>query len=194
MATLEFDYAFPYPSQRPLVFGRNLVATSHPLAAEAGLQALRRGGTAVDAAIAAATTLTVVEPTGNGIGSDLFAIVWDGQELHGLNASGRSPAALAPERFAGHDAVPRYGWDAVTVPGAVSGWVALSERFGRLPFPQLFEAAIRYASEGFHVTPLTAAAWARSAEIHGHRARKTVDCPLQRVVGDRVAVGANGAD
>jgi len=170
MATLEFDYAFPYPSQRPLVFGRNLVATSHPLAAEAGLQALRRGGTAVDAAIAAATTLTVVEPTGNGIGSDLFAIVWDGQELHGLNASGRSPAALAPERFAGHDGVPRYGWDAVTVPGAVSGWVALSERFGRLPFPQLFEAAIRYASEGFHVTPLTAAAWARSAEIHGHRA------------------------
>jgi gamma-glutamyltranspeptidase/glutathione hydrolase len=165
MTTKPFDYSFPYPSQRMPVFGRNAVATSHPLAAQAGLQMLWQGGNAIDAAIAAAITLTVVEPTGNGIGSDLFAILWDGQELHGLNASGRSPAALTPERFAAHTSMPQRGWDAVTVPGAVSGWVELSERFGRLEFTKLFEPAIRYASEGFHVTPLTARAWARSERI-----------------------------
>ena len=112
MSTL--DPTMPYPSTRPLVFGRNMVATSQPLAAEAGLQMLRKGGNAVDAALAAAICLTVVEPTGTGIGSDLFAIVWDGAELHGLNASGRAPAALTPERFAGMEQVPRFGWDPVT--------------------------------------------------------------------------------
>jgi gamma-glutamyltranspeptidase/glutathione hydrolase len=160
-----FDYSFPYPSQRMPVFGRNAVATSHPLAAQAGLLVLHAGGNAIDAAIAAAITLTVVEPTGNGLGSDLFAMVWDGEQLHGLNASGRSPAALTPERFAGQQGMPQRGWDAVTVPGAVAGWVELSERFGRLPFERLFEPAIRYARDGFHVTPLTAAAWARSESV-----------------------------
>ncbi len=163
------DASMPYPSSRPLVFGRNVVATSQPLAAEAGLQMLRRGGNAVDAALAAAICLTVVEPTGTGIGSDLFAIVWDGEELHGLNASGRSPAALSLERFAGRSEMPKYGWDAVTVPGAVSGWVELSREHGRLPFEQLFAPAVTYAEEGFHVTPRTAEGWARSAELHGHR-------------------------
>lgn len=161
--------AMPYPSRRPLVFGRNVVATSQPLAGEAGLQMLRQGGNAVDAALAAAICLTVVEPTGTGIGSDLFAILWDGDQLHGLNASGRSPSALSPERFAGHDAMPKYGWDPVTVPGAVSGWVELSRNHGSLPFAKLFEPAVKYAEEGFHVTPLTAVAWARSAELHGQR-------------------------
>lgn len=163
------DPAMPYASSRPLVFGRNAVAASQPLAAEAGLQMLRRGGNAVDAALAAAICLTVVEPTGTGIGSDLFAILWDGSELHGLNASGRAPAALTPERFAGLQEMPTFGWDPVTVPGAVAGWVELSRRFGRLPFVELFEPAVRYASEGFHVTPHTARGWEVSAGLHGER-------------------------
>jgi gamma-glutamyltranspeptidase / glutathione hydrolase len=86
-----FDWAFPYPSQRMPILARNAVATSQPLAAQAGLSMLYKGGNAVDAVLATAITLTVVEPTGNGIGSDAFAILWDGSKLHGLNASGRSP-------------------------------------------------------------------------------------------------------
>ena len=155
-----FNYDFPYPSQRMPVLAQNVVATSQPLAAQAGLEMLYRGGNAVDAAVATAVALTVVEPTSNGIGSDAFAILWDGDELHGLNASGRSPAALTPERFAGRDSMPLRGPDAVTVPGAVSAWVTLSERFGKLPFEALFEPAVRYAEDGFLVSPITAAAWA----------------------------------
>jgi gamma-glutamyltranspeptidase/glutathione hydrolase len=124
---------------------------------------LLRGGNAVDAAIATAIALTVVEPTANGIGSDAFAIVWDGRELHGLNASGRSPAAWSPERFRGMKSMPARGWDSVTVPGAVSAWVALSERFGKLPFADLFDPAIRYAEGGFPASPLIAQLWARIA-------------------------------
>ena len=161
-----FSYDFPYPSRRMPVLARNVVATSQPLAAQAGLQMLHAGGNAVDAAIAAAITLTVVEPTSNGIGSDAFAIVWDGDELHGLNGSGRSPAAWTAERFAGRDKMPELGWDAVTVPGAVSAWTALSSRFGALPFTQLFEPAVRYADEGYLVSPVTARAWGRAAMIY----------------------------
>ena len=157
-----FSYDFPYPSQRMPVLARNVVATSQPLAAQAGLTMLHRGGNAVDAALATAIALTVVEPTSNGVGSDAFAILWDGTQLHGLNASGRSPAALTPERFAGQASMPLRGWDAVTVPGAVSAWVTLSERFGKLPFEALFEPAVRYAREGFLVSPITAKAWAFS--------------------------------
>ncbi|MBS3934482.1 MAG: gamma-glutamyltransferase family protein [Truepera sp.] len=156
---------FPYPSQRMPVMARNVVATSQPLAAQTGLRMLLKGGNAVDAAIAAAITLTVVEPTSNGIGSDAFCILWDGQALHGLNASGRSPKALTPERFAGFSEVPLRGWDAVTVPGAVSAWAALSRRFGRLPFEMLFEPAIGYARDGFMVSPITAKAWALAPKI-----------------------------
>ena len=140
-----------YPSRRSAVMADNVVSASQPLAAQAGLAMLAQGGNAVDAAIATAITLTLVEPTGNGVGSDAFAIIWDGKELHGLNASGRSPAGWTPERFAGLDAMPFRGWESVTVPGAVSAWVALSERFGALPFADLFAPAIRYAEEGFTV-------------------------------------------
>ena len=150
-----------YPSARSPVYARRVVATSQPLAAQAGLDAMRRGGNAVDAALAAAITLTVVEPTSNGIGSDAFALVWDGEKLHGYNGSGRSPAALAREHFAGMDAVPTTGWLPVTTPGAVETWVALSARFGKLPFAELFTAAVRYAEEGYAVGPVTAAAWWR---------------------------------
>src|SRR5215475_7009666 len=120
-----FDWQFPYPSQRMPVLARNAVATSQPLAAQAGLAMLLKGGNAIDAALAAAITLTVVEPTGNGIGSDAFCILWDGKQLHGLNASGRSPAEWLPKRFAHLSEMPERGWETVTVPGAVSAWVDL---------------------------------------------------------------------
>ncbi|WP_298837409.1 gamma-glutamyltransferase family protein [uncultured Roseobacter sp.] len=152
-----------YPSRRSAVTADNVVATSQPLAAQAGLSMLARGGNAADAAIATAITLTLVEPTGNGVGSDAFAILWDGEELHGLNASGRSPAGWTPERFAGLQEMPFHGWESVTVPGAVSGWVAVSERFGKLPFAELFAPAIALAENGFLVTPKIAALWARAA-------------------------------
>ncbi|AVS76864.1 gamma-glutamyltransferase family protein [Paracidovorax avenae] len=157
------DWSLPYASHRSAVMGRNVVSTSQPLAAQAGLRMLQAGGNAVDAALAAAMVLTVVEPTGCGIGSDAFAIVWDGQELHGLNASGRAPAAWTPGYFAERGGIPEMGWNAVTVPGAVSGWVALSQRFGRLPFAQLAQPAIDYARSGFAVSPTIARQWALGA-------------------------------
>ena len=160
---MSLSYDMPYASGRSAVIGANIVATSQPLAVQAGIEALRRGGNAVDAALAAAITLVVVEPTGNGVGSDAFAIVWDGGKLHGLNASGRAPAAWTPDRFAGRQSMPNRGWDAVSVPGAVSAWVALSRRFGKLPFEELFERAIGYAADGFPVSPIIAGQWARVA-------------------------------
>lgn len=150
-----------YPSRRSPVLAHNMVSTSQPLAAQAGLSMLARGGNAVDAALAAAITLPLVEPTGNGLGSDAFCILWDGQRLQGLNASGRAPAAWTPDYFKGHETLPFHGWDSVTVPGAVSSWVALSERFGKLPFETLFEPAIGYAENGFAVSPIIAKLWER---------------------------------
>lgn len=158
------NFAAPYPSRRPVVFGGDMVATSQSLAAQAGLSMLARGGNAIDAAIATAMALTVVEPTGNGLGSDAFAIVWDGSELHGLNASGRSPARWTPERFAGRTAMPEVGWDSVTVPGAVSAWIALWRRFGSLPLDVLAKPAIRYARDGYQVTDFVATLWRLGAE------------------------------
>lgn len=163
------DPRFPYPSQRMPILARNVVATSQPLAASAGLRMLWAGGNAIDAAVATAVALTVVEPTGNGIGGDAFAILWDGERLHGLNASGRSPRAWTPERFADREAMPSRGEEAVTVPGAPSAWAALHDRFGALPFERLFEPAIRYAEDGFPVSPRVAGAWQRAERAHGHR-------------------------
>ncbi len=155
------------PPSRSAVYADNIVATSQPLAAQAGLSMLARGGNAVDAAVATAITLTLVEPTGNGVGSDAFAIVWDGTHLHGLNASGRAPAGWTLDRFSGRSSMPTRGWDSVTVPGAVSAWVALSDRFGTLPFATLFEPAIGYAERGFAVSPKIAQLW----EIGGRTLR-----------------------
>ncbi|MGA0611772.1 gamma-glutamyltransferase family protein [Caldimonas sp. KR1-144] len=167
MDTLAFDFDARrgYSSQRLPVFARNVVATSHPLAAQAGLRMLLAGGNAVDAAIAAAAALTVLEPVSNGLGSDAFCLLHDGTRLHALNASGRAPAAWTRERFVakyGADArtPPRRGVDSVTVPGAVSAWVALSERFGKLPFADLLQPAIAYARDGAVVPPVVAAKWA----------------------------------
>jgi len=161
---MNFNPYHPYPSRRSPVLAKNVVATSHPLAAQAGLSMLSLGGNAVDAALAAAITLTVVEPTGNGLGSDAFCILWDGKSIHGLNASGRAPMAWSPEYFKDYEKVPFHGWNSVTVPGAVSGWVSLSERFGKLPFEKLFEPAIEYAEHGFPVSPIIAKLWKHGAE------------------------------
>ncbi|MEO5700472.1 MAG: gamma-glutamyltransferase family protein [Casimicrobiaceae bacterium] len=159
------DWALPYPSRRQPICARNVVATSQPLAVQAGLAMLQRGGNAVDAALAAAIALTVVEPCSNGLGSDLFAIVWDGRELVGLNASGRAPAAVTRERYAGRRAMPERGWEPVTIPGAVSGWAALAQRYGRVPFDALFAPAIHYAHDGYHVSPVVASKWQAAVSV-----------------------------
>ena len=157
---------YPYPSQRRVVLGKNYaVATSQSLATLAGMEMFWSGGNAVDAAIASAIALTVVEPTSNGIGGDAFALVWDGK-LHGLNGSGKSPQALSLDSFTGLESVPELGWLAVTVPGVVSVWQTLSQRWGKLPFERLFAPAIRYATEGFPVSPVTAAAWKRAESVY----------------------------
>ena len=149
----------PFGGARAPVLARNAVASSQPLATQAGIEALQNGGNAVDAALATAITLTVVEPTMNGLGGDGFAMVWDGSQLQGLNASGCAPAAWIPAHFSGQTAMPLIGWDTVTVPGMVSGWVALSKQYGKLPFAQLFKRAIHYAENGFPVSPVIARQW-----------------------------------
>ena len=159
------DYVTAYPSARSPVLGRDAIATSHPLASQAGMTMLKQGGNAVDAAVAAAMALTVVEPTGCGLGADAFAIVWDGASLHGLNSSGHSPSGWSPQRFAGMERMPERGWDAVTVPGAVAAWVELARRFGRLDLETLAAPAVRFAREGFAVTPIVAAQWQRAAGL-----------------------------
>ncbi len=161
-----FEWTFPYPSQRMPVFAANLVATSQPLAAQAGLRMLAQGGNAVDAALAAAITLTVVEPTSNGIGGDHIALIWDGSDLHGHNGCGKSPAGWTHDRFKGLQSMPPTGWDSVTVPGAVDAWARISERFGTLAFERLFEPAITYAREGFGVGPMTARRWQDAARAY----------------------------
>src|ERR1700733_1842044 len=139
---MTFNWQYPYPTVPMPVMARNFLAYSQPLAAPAGLRILAQGGIAVDAPFAAAATLMIVEPVSNGLGSDAFAILWDGKELTGLNASGTAPAAWNPDYFRrkyGEDAKglakqPMRGWDSVTVPGAIAGWEMLHGRFGRLPF------------------------------------------------------------
>ena len=155
-----FDWQFPYTSQRMPILARNVVSTSQPLAAQAGLSMMLRGGNAVDAIVATAISLTVLEPTSNGIGGDAFCILWDGKKMHGLNASGRSPAGWNPGRFKDLNAMPLLGWESVTVPGCVSAWADLSQKFGKLPFADLFEPAIKYAEDGFMVTPTISRQWA----------------------------------
>jgi gamma-glutamyltranspeptidase/glutathione hydrolase len=167
---MKFDYANPYTSTRIPVFARNVVSTSHPLAAQAGLRILQQGGNAVDAAIATAAVMTLVEPVSNGLGSDAFCILWDGSRLHGLNGSGCAPQAWAPEYFRrkyGEDAAtpPQRGIDAVTVPGAVGSWVALSERFGKLPFWDLMAPAIEIAERGYLMPPVVQQKWAAATPI-----------------------------
>ncbi len=165
--THRFDYETFYPSIRMPVFARNIVATSQPLAVAAGMQMLHAGGNAVDAAIAAAAALTICEPVSNGLGSDAFAIVWDGKQLSGLNASGKAPATWDSAYFSKrhNGAIPMRGWDSVTVPGAVAGWAALHQRFGRLSFAQCLQPAIRLAREGHGVGVIVAKKWAAAVPL-----------------------------
>src|SRR5690242_6144800 len=154
-----FSFTNPYAWPRKPLLAQNVVATTQPLAAQAGLQMLAEGGSAVDAILATAITLTLVEPVSNGIGSDAYAIVWDGRRLHGLNASGRSPEAWTLDYFKGRNAMPVRGWDTVTVPGCVAAWTELHARWGKLPFKRLFERAIQYGREGFLVSQTIAGQW-----------------------------------
>ncbi|WP_310387485.1 gamma-glutamyltransferase family protein [Roseateles sp.] len=168
--THPFNWNQSYASVRSPVFARNIVSTSHPLAAQAGLRILAQGGNAVDAAIATAACMTLVEPCSNGLGSDAFCILWDGTQLHGLNASGTAPAAWTPEYFfktygADIKNPPKRGWGGVTVPGAVAGWVALSERFGQLPFADLMAPAIEIAERGYAVPVIVQSKWAMAAAV-----------------------------
>ena len=165
-----FDWSTAYLSQRSPVFARNVVSTSHPLAAQAGLRMLQAGGNAVDAAIATAAMMMIVEPCSNGLGSDAFCILWDGQSLQGLNASGPAPQAWTPEYFSkkyGADAQkpPKRGWDSVTVPGAVGGWMALHQRFGKLPFGDLMAPAIETAERGYAVPVIVQQKWRAAAAL-----------------------------
>jgi len=173
MTQHSFSYANPYTSTRLPVFARNVVSTSHPLAAQAGLRMMYKGGNAVDAIIATAAVLTLTEPVSNGLGSDAYAILWDGKELHGLNASGRAPATWTPEYFRkkygdATTAPPKRGLDSVTVPGAVASWMALSERFGKLPFADLLEPAIDIAERGYLLPVVVQQKWAAATpELQG---------------------------
>ena len=165
-----FDWKTGYPSRRSPVFARNIVSTSHPLGAQAGLKMLQQGGNAVDAAIAAAAVMAIVEPCSNGLGSDMFCILWDGQSLQGLNASGCAPQAWTPEYFRrkyGNEAKapPKRGWDSVTVPGAVGGWMALHARHGRLPFADLMAPAIEIAERGYGVPVIVQHKWTAAAGL-----------------------------
>ena len=164
---IEFDWTNPYPSVRAPLFARNVVATSQPLAAQAGLRMLQNGGNAVDAAIATAAALTIVEPVSCGLGSDAFAMVWDGSTLHGLNGSGGAPEGWTPAYFAArhNGKIPTRGWDSVSVPGAIASWVALSDKFGRMPFAELLEPAIELATRGFLVSPIVQQKWAAAVPL-----------------------------
>lgn len=138
-----------------------MVATSQPLAAQAGLDILKKGGNAIDAAIATAACLTVVEPTSNGIGGDAFALVWTKGELHGLNASGPAPKSISIEavKEKGHESMPKFGMIPVTVPGAPSAWAELSKRFGKLPLIEVLKPAIEYAENGYPLSPILGKYW-----------------------------------
>ncbi|MCZ2258672.1 gamma-glutamyltransferase family protein [Sporosarcina sp. G11-34] len=157
------DYLYnPYPSLRHTAFAKKgMVATSQPLAAQAGIEIMRRGGNAIDAAIATAAALTVVEPTSNGIGGDAFALVWVKDKLHGLNASGPAPEQLTIDtvKAAGHEKMPIHGLTPITVPGVPAAWAELSRKFGKLSLKEALEPAIRYAEEGYPLTPILGKYW-----------------------------------
>ena len=177
--TMEGSVAGPRPSgslvptRSEVIATHGMAATSHPLVSQVALDVLKRGGTAVDAAIAANATMGLMEPTGNGVGGDIFAIVWDAktQKLYGLNGSGHSPKSLTFEKMqaelkkAGSKTIPRRGPLPVSVPGAVDGWFELHAKFGKLPMKELLQPAISYAREGFPLTEVIAEGWAVNAKL-----------------------------
>ena len=174
----------PVVGRSMVVTNYGIVAASQPLAARAGVQVLERGGNAIDAAIAANATIGLMEPTGNGIGGDLFALIYraDTDELHGLNASGWAPSGRTAQflKSKGLDDVPRRGIYSVTVPGVVAGWDAMRERFGTLPFSDILAPAIHYAENGFPLSPVIARGWGRSAERLAAQSEFEGDLPDRR--------------
>ncbi|MER2040391.1 gamma-glutamyltransferase family protein [Desemzia incerta] len=158
---------FHYSSRRELVYGKKgMVSTTHPLASQAGLEVLKKGGNAIDAIVAAAAALTVVEPSANGIGGDSFAIIWYKGEMYGLNSSGAAPELMKREAFQQKGTeIPRYGLEPVTVPGVPKGWASLINRFGRLSLSEVMEPAAVIAEEGHPVTSKIAEAWERTYQI-----------------------------
>jgi gamma-glutamyltranspeptidase/glutathione hydrolase len=164
-----FSKDYPFPSKRNMVYAKNgMVATSQPLASQAGLDILKKGGNAVDAAIAVAACLTVVEPTSNGIGGDAFAIVWMKGQIYGLNASGVSPKGISIEALndLGIKEIPRFGFIPVTVPGIPSAWASLSKRFGKLSLLECLTPAIEYAKNGYPLSPTLAFHWNNAFQIY----------------------------
>ena len=198
-----FNWQNPYPTPRLPVFARNIVSTSHPLAAQAGLRMLWKGGNAIDAAIAAAAAITVVEPVSNGLGSDCFALVWDGAKLHGLNASGPAPVAWSVDYFRrkygeenGLAQQPKRGWDTVTVPGVIAGWEALHAKFGSLSFADLMEPAIEIAERGHAVASIVTRKWqAAIPELHNQPGFAETFMPRGRApeVSERVCLPGHAA-
>jgi len=166
---MKFDNLhYNYPSRRSVIFGqKGMVCSSEPMSAQAGLEILKKGGNVIDAIIATASCETVVEPSGNGMGSDAFALYWDAktQKLYGLNGSGFAPAALTPEamKAKGYTNMPDRGWAAVTVPGAPSAWAELHKRFGKLAFAECLQPAIHYAEDGFPVHPIVGLLWGKGS-------------------------------
>ena len=164
----DFDAVnYRYPSRRRVVYGkRGMVCTTQPLAAGAGLEILKKGGNAIDAAIATAACLTVLEPNNNGLGGDAFALIWSRNKLYGLNSSGPAPMAVDADtlREKYGDSMPSYGWAPVTVPGIPSAWATASKRFGRLSLKEVLAPAIDIAENGFPVAPSTAYLWERCFE------------------------------
>lgn len=164
----------PFATRSEVIAQNGMVATSQPLATQVGLEILKNGGNAIDAAIATNATLGVVEPTGNGIGGDLFVIVWsaEDQKLYGLNASGRSPLGLSYEELKkelekrGLESIPAYGFLPISVPGTVDGWFELHNKLGKMPMQDILEPAINYAENGFPVSELIAYYWDIGARIH----------------------------
>ncbi|MFA5576884.1 MAG: gamma-glutamyltransferase family protein [Tissierellaceae bacterium] len=172
---MKFDpHYHRYSSNRNLIYGRNgMVASTHPLASQAGIDLMKKGGNAIDAAIATAACLTVVEPTSNGIGGDAFALVWANGKIHALNASGPSPRELTLDKLRnlGLESMPVYGFLPVTVPGVPAAWAELSERFGKLSLMDSLEPAIEIANEGHPLEPTVAKYWDRSFRIYREKLR-----------------------
>jgi len=181
MTTPSFDpLKNPYSSTRNTFYAtKGMVATSQPLAAQAGLEILKKGGNAIDAAIATAACLTVVEPTSNGIGADAFAIVWTKGELHGLNSSGKSPKSISIEKVKalGHTEMPKMGMIPITVPGAPGAWAELSQKFGRLPLIDTLTPAISYAQNGYPLSPTLGKGWGRAYSAYKNRCQSVEFAP-----------------
>lgn len=159
--------SYRYSSNRNVIYGtKGMVATGQPLAAQAGLAILKEGGNAVDAAIATAACLTVLEPTANGIGGDAFAIIWIKNKMYGLNSSGPAPKNLSLNELLdkGYKEIPKDGWIPVTVPGIPAAWCELSKKFGKLPLSKVLEPAVDYAENGYPLAPGTAEYWYKSVK------------------------------